>query len=193
VRSRQPHNFLRAARVALLALLVSCHPLQGAGKPTDLDGKPTDPFAQPSAATVLVFVTTECPISNRYAPEVGRLSGLFRPLGVKFWLVYPSALDSVTKIRAHLQQYHYSLPALLDPEGVLVKRAKAERTPEAAVFRRNGVLAYSGRIDDRFVDFLQERVEPRQHDLEAALSAVLRGGNVVPARREAVGCSIVQR
>jgi hypothetical protein len=35
-----------------------------------LDGSPLDPLAADAPATVLVFVSTHCPISNRYAPTV---------------------------------------------------------------------------------------------------------------------------
>jgi hypothetical protein len=38
---------------------------------------------------VLVFVRTDCPISNRYAPELRRLQDRFAPRGMAFWLVYP--------------------------------------------------------------------------------------------------------
>src|SRR5436190_5313008 len=39
----------------------------------DLSGHPVDPFAAPGAkATVFIFISTDCPISNRYAPEIRR-------------------------------------------------------------------------------------------------------------------------
>src|ERR1043165_1536164 len=56
----------------------------------DLDGRPVNPFgATNSSATVLLFLGHECPISNRYAPELRRLHDKFAPRGVRFWLVYP--------------------------------------------------------------------------------------------------------
>src|SRR5436190_3763064 len=58
----------------------------------DLDGRPVDPLAATNAAaTVLIFVGCECPISNRYAPELRRLHDKFSPRGVRFWMVYPDA------------------------------------------------------------------------------------------------------
>jgi len=196
-RSHAAARALRRLRVAFgLALVVSAcsskprpHTPQG---PFDLQGTTVNPLAATTAATVLVFVTTECPISNRYAPEVQRVEREFSPRGVKFFLVYSSRLDTVAEIRAHLSAHGYAIPALRDPDGVLVARAKARRTPEAAVFGPSHALAYSGRIDDRFVDFGQERQVPQHHDLESALAAVLRGEPVVPNRRDAVGCSIAQ-
>ena len=46
--------------------------------------------------TVLVFTTTDCPISNRYAPEIKRLSETFSGKA-RFVLVYPAASDSDEK------------------------------------------------------------------------------------------------
>ncbi|HVG86104.1 MAG TPA: hypothetical protein VM820_16370, partial [Vicinamibacterales bacterium] len=42
----------------------------------DLDGRPVNPLRVPAEARahVLVFTTTDCPISNRYAPEITRLA-----------------------------------------------------------------------------------------------------------------------
>ena len=44
--------------------------------------------AQADRLTVLVFTTTDCPISNRYAPEIQRLATKFGDRA-KFVLVYP--------------------------------------------------------------------------------------------------------
>src|SRR5271170_2161137 len=55
----------------------------------DMAGKPRDPFAEPVQARVFIFVRTDCPITNRYAPELQRLSHAFAPDAVQFWLVYP--------------------------------------------------------------------------------------------------------
>ena len=44
----------------------------------DLDGKPVDAFAlSHSRVVVLLFVRTDCPISNRYAPRLQKLSEKF--------------------------------------------------------------------------------------------------------------------
>src|SRR5688500_11889538 len=53
-------------------------------------GQTAKPFADTNAtAIVFIFVSTECPISNRYAPEVQRLRQKFGQK-VGFWLVYPN-------------------------------------------------------------------------------------------------------
>lgn len=141
-------------------------------------------------ATVLFFLATECPISNRYAPEIRRLEEKYRPLGIRFWRVYPDPDVTGDAIRSHLQAYGFPPEALLDPEHVLVRLSRVRVTPEAALFLPEGRLVYHGRIDDRYVAFGQERPTPGQRDLEIALDAVLQNRPVPSSHTPAVGCYI---
>jgi hypothetical protein len=147
-----------------------------------------NPFATPARARVLLFVRTDCPITNRYAPELGRIAQEFAGRGVEFWLIYPDAAETEPGIDRHKAQYKLPGTALLDPGRRLTKRAEASVSPQAAVFDQAGRLVYSGRIDDRYMAFGKMRPEPSTHDLEAAISATLVGKHVVDARTRAVGC-----
>jgi hypothetical protein len=175
----------------LVFLLVSIAvPALAESPPTGLDGRPADPFTTEAAATVLIFVRTDCPISNRYAPEITRLADKFVARRVVFCLVYPSPNQTVDSIRKHVAEYGYHAGILRDPDQVLVKLAKARVTPEAAVFTRGRHLQYRGRIDDRYVDFGKTRPAPSTHDLEAAIEAVLAGKAPAQTSTRAVGCFI---
>ena len=157
----------------------------------DLKNRAADPFENSNAkAIVLLFVRTDCPISNRYAPEIERLYEMYCSRNVKFWLVYPDADTLPETIVEHLKEYRLSLPALRDPRHSLVKRAGVRATPEAAVFVAGGKEAYRGRIDNRYVDFGKERPGPTERDLEQALEAILNGKPVVHSRTLAIGCYI---
>jgi len=157
-----------------------------------LDGQLVDPLlmSADTKAVVLLFVSAECPVSNRYAPAVQRLSDAFAAKGVRFWLVYPNPADSVEIIRTHIRDYRYSIAALRDPRHQLVAMAKATITPEAAVFDSHRRLVYHGRIDDRYVNLGLERPAPTRHDLQEALTAVVAGKPVPQATTPAVGCFI---
>lgn len=162
----------------------------GAGG-VDLSGHSFDPLAAANGKpVVLLFLGTECPISNRYAPEIRRLHAAFAPLGVTFWLVYPEAEVSADAVHRHLQEHELPASALRDPQHALVRRARARVTPEAAVFSPDGRLAYHGRIDDQFVELGVARTVPASHDLRDAVQAVLDGRPVARAVTRAVGCSI---
>ena len=142
------------------------------------------------AMTVLIFVSVDCPVSNRYAPDIKRLYEEFTARGVRFRLVYPNPLDDEDAVSRHLIAFGYPPIADRDREHTLVKMAGASVTPEAAVFDTRQRLVYRGRIDDRFVELGRERPAATQHDLRSALAAALAGRPVIPSRTQAVGCFI---
>ena len=158
----------------------------------DPDGRLVDPFlaAENSAAIVFLFASVDCPVSNRYAPDVQRLHAAFAPKNVSFWMVYPNPSDTPDAVRAHLASYGYPVHALLDPGHDLVKVTKVTITPEAAVFNKARTLVYHGRLDDRFVSLGVERPSATRRDLFDALTAVLNGGEPVAPTAPAVGCFI---
>jgi hypothetical protein len=135
-----------------------------------------------------VFITTDCPIANRYAPEIQRLTAIFTPQGVRFWLVYANPHELVASIRNHLRQFQYAIPALRDPEHALVRFTKVTVSPEAAVVDPGGALRYHGRIDDRWVNLGRDRPSPTHSDLAEALRATLDGKPVAQTATPAVGC-----
>jgi thiol-disulfide isomerase/thioredoxin len=141
-------------------------------------------------ATVLVFISTECPYSNRYAPEIQRIYKEFAAKNVRFWLVYPNPADTPATIAKHLREYDYPDIVLRDRSSPLLRSAKPTVTPEAFVFDAAKKLAYHGRIDNRFVELMRERPAPTTHDLEQAVTSVLAGQPVSPSVTQAVGCFI---
>jgi hypothetical protein len=157
----------------------------------DLDGRPLTAFATGPGPTVLVFTRTDCPISNRYAPELRRLGRTYGPRGVAFRLVYVDAAETVPAIREHLRAYGLGPGALRDPQHALVRLAGATVTPEAAVFVPDPAgprLVYRGRIDDRAVDLGRVRAQPRTRDLADVLDALAAGRAPAPLTTTAVGC-----
>ncbi len=148
------------------------------------------PFDAPPAvrATVLLFISTECPISSRYAPEMRRLHEKFASRGVAFWLVYPNGAESDDVVDEHVAAFGLPGRVVRDPGHALVRRAKVTVTPEAAVFDRAGRMLYRGRIDDRYVDFGVDRATPTRRDLDEALTAVLVGRRIAEPETTAIGC-----
>jgi hypothetical protein len=193
MRGKSIHNIRRvsiAASILVLgtAVVVAAPTVESV---TDLTGAAVNPLdGSEDAPRVLVFARTDCPISNRYAPEVQRLYERFTKDGVRFWLVYVDPEQPVDEVRKHLDEYSYTLPALRDPAHELVALTGVKVTPEAAVFDGDGKLVYRGRIDNRYVAFGKARQEATVHDLRQALEAVLDGRPVAEATTQGVGCYI---
>ena len=169
--------------------------LPAAREPMDLAGHALDPLASPEAMyTVLLFVSTECPISNRYAPTIRGLYEQYQARGMALYLVYPDPEDDADAIREHMSSF--SLPGIpvRDPHHQLVARAKATVTPEAAIFEAQGKrmqLVYHGRIDDRVRDFGKIAPQASRSDLARSLDALIAGDPVPTPETTAVGCYIV--
>ena len=180
---------------ALLWLVVTAALAGGspAGGPTvrDVDGRVHRPFQPAEHVFVLLFLTSDCPISNAYAPEIQSLCRTSVARGFRCLLMYEDAGIAASDVRAHLQAYRYSrIAAALDTRGVIAARAGATITPEAVVVDRSGTVRYRGRIDNLYAALGRRRPAATVHDLRDAVDAVLSGRQVSTPRTEALGCYI---
>lgn len=180
--------FRRARNVLALSAVCSVAVAAAAGGPFDLSGQPINPFQGKARARVFLFVRSDCPISNQYAPELRRIAKEFAGHDVQFWVVYPDKAATKAAITKNMKAYGFPGQAIRDPNQVLVKRAKATISPEAAVFNAAGKEVYRGRIDNLYVNIGLKRHAATTHDLEDALSASLAGRPVKQAVTKAVGC-----
>ena len=144
-------------------------------------------------AVVLLFVSTDCPLSNRYVPEMNRLASAYATRGVAFFAVQGDATTPLDQVRAHVKEFGYTFPYLIDPEEALAAYTGAVATPEAAVLSPAGDLLYLGRLDNRMEDFGKERIRVTEFDLRDALDAVLAGKPVPHPRTKALGCAITRK
>jgi thiol-disulfide isomerase/thioredoxin len=166
----------------------SCCGAQSVG--FDLTGNPVDPLKLANGkVVVLVFVRTDCPVSNRYAPTIQKLSAEYGGKAT-FWLVYPSKPESAEVIRKHEREYGYKIPALRDPQHVLVRIGQVQITPEVAVFDASRRLVYHGRIDNLYEDIGRARRAATTHELEDAVSAAISGKSLDVSATHGVGCYI---
>lgn len=173
-------------------LLVLCASLLLAGgqQAVDLAGTAVDPLKQAAGKVlVLVFVRTDCPISNRYAPLIQEMNVKYAS-GAAFYLVFPDKDESPEQIRSYLNEYGYKLPALRDLEHALVKKGQVKVTPEVAVFDAKRELVYRGRIDNLYLDFGKARRAATTHELADAIEAASKGVAPPAAAVEGIGCFI---
>ncbi len=183
-------SFPRLIFTAVLLFSILFLPLADGHQASDLSGISVDPLKQsPRRIVVLVFVRTDCPLSNRYAPLIQELSIKYARES-SFWLVFPDKSKSSEEIRSYLQEYGYKLAALRDPEHTLVKRSGVKVTPEVAVFNAKRELIYHGRIDNLYEDFGRSRRAATTHELADAIEAASKGVAPPAASADGVGCFI---
>ena len=158
----------------------------------DVHGRAQSPFKlDGQAASVLFFIQQDCPVSNRYAPEIARIVSEYQPKKIRFYLVYIDPTVETKQIEAHLREFSLpDIPVLHDAKRSLVSATGVSVTPEVAVVGNRGEILYRGRIDNLYEALGKPRRIVTEHDLRNALEAVLRNRQVPVARTQAIGCYI---
>lgn len=141
-------------------------------------------------ATVVVFLSFECPISTSYSPILAELAKRYAPQGVAFVGVCASEAETAESVARQAGEYKFGFPVLHDGQGSAVAAFKAEKTPEAFLLDHNFVLRYCGRIDDAYAARLKKNLQVKSHDLEKALDEVVAGKAVSQPVAAAIGCPI---
>jgi hypothetical protein len=151
---------------------------------TDTSGARHSLRAPAELPAVYVFLSTECPISNRYTGRLVQLEREFGKRGVRFFAVFPNDTESAAAVGRYASGRDIQFPVIRD-DGALARRCGATVTPEAALIDHNGVLRYRGRIDDN-----ADGTRITSRDLEVAIGAVVAGNAPAVARTRAFGCLI---
>jgi len=154
------------------------------------DGQHIDLAAPAEGLTVLLFYSSECPISNAYSPTLDSLFGAFPAKTVK-WVgicVDPDLSDA--DVKAHARDFNLKFPVVRDRHGAFARKIGATMTPEAFVIDAKGHVRYHGRIDDQFAKRGVRNANPSGNELKDAITALLKGDPVKAAHVAAVGCPI---
>lgn len=140
--------------------------------------------------TVLVFISSTCPIANGYAPEIKRLHQQYNDRSLAIFAVHTETDLTDQAAAEHQQRFDYGCPILIDPDRNLVQQTGASITPEATLLDSHGRVVYRGRIDDRFPDLGIQKSVASKTELRDAIENLLSGRPIDPDRTTAVGCFI---
>lgn len=136
--------------------------------------------------TVLLFVATQCPVSNAYNTRMAEIAATYAAKGVGFYGVNSNKQESVEEIVAHAKEHGFSFPVLKDAGNRVADLYGARVTPEVYVVDPQGVVRYHGRIDEQQAD----PAAVKSPDLRDALDALLQGAAPKNPETKAFGCSI---
>jgi thiol-disulfide isomerase/thioredoxin len=138
-----------------------------------------------SKAIVLMFMATQCPVSNAYNERMEALQKDYASKGVTFVGINANKQESVEEIKNHAKEHGFSFTILKDWNNVVADKLGASVTPEIYVLNSNLELLYHGRIDDS-----QRENKVASKDLRNALDLALSGKAVAVRETKAFGCSI---
>lgn len=138
--------------------------------------------------TAVVFLATDCPISQKYIGELKNIDSLFHAkVSVKG--VVPGNIKQ-EEIDQFVSEYQIDFPIVTDADYTLVKKYHASITPEVFLVNDQNHIYYQGAIDNWFFDLGKYRQHITEHYLIDAINAVLEGQPPVVKKTESVGCLI---
>ncbi len=141
------------------------------------------------SGTAFVFLSTECPISRQYVPELNRLEKVAAAAGkIAFYGILSDSTVTRRQAVKFVDEFKIGFPVLFDASAELAGLFQPDHVPEAFLIDAAGAIVYRGRIDDLYADIDKRRVEPTRKDLLDAMQALAEKRPIDHPRTEAVGC-----
>jgi thiol-disulfide isomerase/thioredoxin len=137
-------------------------------------------------ATVLLFLSTDCPVAMKYTPRINQIVKEFEPQGVAFKAYFPNDLETQTGISAYCSDRSYTFPALLDLGGERAKQLGIDKVPMVVVLDAQGKAVYKGAIDDN-----RDGTMVKQRYLQTVLKEVLGGQKPSFNNTSTFGCVLM--
>jgi len=136
-------------------------------------------------AIVLMFIATQCPVSNAYNERMAALEKDYAEKGIVFIGINSNKQESVDEIKEHAAKHGFRFPILKDHKNLIADKLEASVTPEIYVLNGTFDVLYHGRIDDS-----QREAKVTVKDLRVALDEILAGKPVTSTSTKAFGCTI---
>lgn len=140
----------------------------------------TSPFnsvdvSQAKKATVVVFVSPDCPCSQSHEAELSRLSSLYSEKGFRF----------VGVSHQYFEKSRLPFSVLTDSDSKIADEFAALKTPHVFVVDPQGKMLYRGAVTDS-----TKLPKAKKFYLATALEQIDKGQKVELAETKSLGCAI---
>jgi peroxiredoxin len=150
------------------------------------DGAQYSLAASGGNATVIIFMSTECPFVQPYTDRLINLVNEFGSKGITIWGINSNNTEPTDEVMNHAKEKNYNFPVLKDVNNVVADQFGAERTPEVYVIdNKTMTVIYHGRIDDN-----KDADNVTSNDLQKALNDFIAGNAIAVNETKAFGCTI---
>ena len=152
----------------------------------DYDGKKyslTD--YKDSKAIVVMFISTQCPVSNAYNERMAKIYKDYKSKGITFLGINSNNQEKIAEIKSHSKKNKFGFPVLKDKNNMIADQFEASFTPEIYVLNGKLEQLYHGRIDDS-----RREKDIKVSDLRNTLDEILAGKEVSVTKTKAFGCTI---
>lgn len=145
-------------------------------------------------AVGVVFMCNHCPYVRLYLERLKQLQQEFEPQGLTLIGINPNDADrypddSFENMKSFAAAHQLNFPYLRDVTQDVAQSFGATTTPHVFLINRDGVICYSGGIDDNVQDASSVTVPY----LRNAIQQVLEGASVVASQSQPIGCSVKWR
>jgi len=141
--------------------------------------------------TVLVFLANHCPVVTAYEDRIIDFANDYKDKGVKVVGVCVDVVneqDKLPGIKQRVKEKAYPFVYGYDDSQAIGKAYGATNTPQFVVIDKDGVIRYTGAMDDS-----QNENRVSHQYLRDAVDALLKGETVAVDETRAVGCGIRYR
>lgn len=142
-------------------------------------------------AVVILFVCNHCPYSMAYEDRLLKLQSKYVKNGVGFIRINPDdetahPEDTMDEMKKRSVGKGPDFIYLRDITGETAMSFGVNVLPEAILLDSNGIIRYTGRIDDCW----QTVKKVRRRDLEEAIEDLLRDNDIAVKETKPVGCAV---
>ncbi len=164
--------------VAFLVLTIDCLSQSGVSRNSTTE-----------VITVTVFLSLDCPISQKYVTELNAIFEKYERSGFRWKFIVPGWVKK-REIKRFVKEYKTRFPMSLDKDKpTLSAHLGASVTPEVFV-QKNDSVAYSGAIDNWFYELGRYRRQTTENYLIDALESILKNQEPKIKRTTPIGCPI---
>ncbi|HSP87799.1 MAG TPA: redoxin domain-containing protein [Ignavibacteriaceae bacterium] len=139
-----------------------------------------------SKAIVIIFIATQCPVSNAYNSRMAALHKKYGDKNIAILGINSNKEEDLNECKSHAEKNGFKFHVLKDEKNVIADMFEAGVTPEVYVLQpKTYKVLYHGRIDDS-----RDKDNVEAKDLENALDEILAGKKVSITQTKAFGCTI---
>lgn len=138
-----------------------------------------------SKAVVLMFIGTQCPVSNSYNDRMNSLYADYASKGISFIAINSNKGENVEDMKQQAVEHGYKFPVLKDRKNVIADKLGATVTPEVYVLNSEFDILYHGRIDNS-----SRADKVTSNDLSNTLDEILNAKPIAVTSTKAFGCTI---
>lgn len=146
-------------------------------------------YINPNILSLFVFMSPECPLCENYTKDFTEMRQSYSKDSLQIYGVFSGEkLYTEQQILKFKSKYKLNMDFVLDKDYQIAKYFKAEVTPECFLVDTNGMIVYSGKLDNWLEKLGRRRKTVSQFYVKDAITSVFRGDTIKVKRTEAIGC-----